>query len=165
MLWWLKIWMMYVSFVHQLSPPHLGTCALGIFSSKDLCWSTSYINSSWSNTLGKEYDPKITSRRSVSWKVMAVGQRMLDGRVLNIGRKRSKDQQRQGAFFFGFESQKEEAAFPRPLAFCWTCHSHRPCRTAGGGGLVSTSFCPGCWLPLNHFDKKYIYMMLQNMSK
>lgn len=164
MLWWLKIWMMYLSFVHQLSHPHLGTCALSIFSSKGLYWSTSYINSSWSNTLGKEYDPKITVGRSVSWKVMAMGQRMLDGRVLKIGSKRSKDQQRQGTFFLALSHRRRQqhSLDCSPSAGPATHTLLQNCR---GGRLVSTFFCPGCWLPLNHFDKKCIYVMLQNMSK
>lgn len=111
MLWWLKIWMMYLAFVHQLfallwehvlwvlfqartcaDPPHTLIPAVVIL------WERNRI-------------PKITTRRSVSWKVMAVGQRILDRRVLKIGSKRSKNQQQWGTFF-GFDSQKEEATLP-----------------------------------------------------
>lgn len=137
--------MMCLFFVHQLSHPHLRTCALGTFSSKDLCSSTSYINSSCSNTLGREYDPKITIR-SVSWKVMAMGQRMLDRRVLKIGSKRSKKGPAVARDHFWRRRQHSPA-------FCLTSHSHPTYRKAGGRRLGSTIFCPGCWLPLNYFDE------------
>ena len=137
--------------VHQLPHPHVGTCPLGPFSSKDLCWSTSYINSSCSNTLGKEQDPKITTKRSVSWKVMAMGQRILDRRVLKIGSKRSKTQQQWGTFF-GFDSQKGEATFPSSV-FCPPCHSRPAGRTPGMGGWWARSSALGA-------DCLYIILMI-----
>lgn len=117
MLWWLKMWMMCLSFVHQLSHPSVGTCALGTFSSKDLCWSTSYINSGCSNTLGKEYEPKNNHKEKCVMKGHGSG-------AEDIGQKRSKNR----------EQEIKEPAAVRNLFWLWF--------TRGGGNTPQSASPP-----------------------
>lgn len=165
MLWWLKIWMMYLSFVHQLSHPSVGTCALGTFSSEDSYRSTSYINSSWSNTLGKEYDPKNNHKEKCVMKGHGSG-------AGDIGQKSSKNRDPEikepaaWGTFFGFDSRKEEAtpspapARSRLLHLPLTPHL----RNWGGGSKGSMFFSPGSWLPLKSWWKVYLNNTLKHVK-
>lgn len=134
--------------------PSVGTCGLGAFSSKDLCWSASYINSSCSNTLGKEYDPKNNHKEKCVMKGHGSG-------AEDIGQKSSKNREQEikepaavrNLFWLWFT--EGGGSTPQPArASCSTCHSHPTCGTPGGGRMVSMFFSPGSWLPLNHPDEK-----------
>jgi hypothetical protein len=70
---------------------------------------------------------------------MAMGQRMLDRRVLKIESKRSKDQWWCGTFF-GSGSQEEgrkKQQSPACPAFCSTCYSQHCGRNVGGGSWLA----------------------------
>lgn len=145
--------MMCLSFVHQLCHPHVGTRTLSTYSSRDLCWSASDINSGGSDTLGKDYDPEITTRRSVSWKVTAVGQRMLYRGVLKIVQEIKEPAAMRNLFRLWFPGGGDgENGSTQPAgAFCCTWHSHPSCGSTAGGRAVT--------------DDLYILIMLKNVSR
>lgn len=155
---------MCLSFVHQPSHPHVGTCTLGTFASNDLCWSTSYVNSGWSNTLGKEYDPKITTKRSVSWKVMATGQKMLDRSVLKIEQEIKEPAVTRNLFWLWFPGGGGGSTRQPAGALCSAWHSGPCCGKTGTGRMVSTLLGPKSWLPLRHSDERHLYIKISSIA-
>lgn len=136
MLWWLKIWMMYLSFVHQLFTLLWEHVLWVLFQARTWADLPHTLILAVVILWERNMIPKITTRRSVSWKVMAVGQRILDRRVLKIGSKRSKNQQQWGTVF-GFESPKEEAILSGLLVPSAPPATHTQ--------LVELQGVGGCW--------------------